>query len=618
MKFSFFWATLIAVLLCSCQTNYKIILIKNGVSNYEITISKKTDTLVEKAALELQLYLKKITKVKLPIVKNSNPNKKQIQLFVDKKLSSKHTVSMLVNEGNLIISGGSSQSVLYAVYEFLEQQLGCEWLTPTVEKIPLLSKVTISTLLNYSYTPSITTRTVHSNLFYNNHPFANRQKVTTTAFPNYVPTARVHTFHKFVPEKVFYKKHPEYFALRGKKRLPTQLCLTNTEVLKIVKDSVRANFKRFPYNNVISVSQNDNTQYCQCKNCSKIDKAEGSASGTMIRFVNEVAKEFPNKTISTLAYQYTRKAPKTNPLPNVLVTLCSIECDRSAPIEEKCTDFSEDLKQWKKRTHNIRIWDYTTQFTNFLAPFPNLFTLQPNIQFFKNNHATWIFEQHSNHPSELFELRSYLMAKLLWNPNINVENTINTFLNKYYEEAAPFVKQYIQRIHEELKNDDTFLLYLYGDPAQAFTSFLKPKLLQEYNAIFNKAEKSVADKPKILERVQVARLSTDYAMLEMAKSNLSDIFPLLQNGKMFDDVKNQLQRFKKSIQKGKVTLINEMGYTPKEYIASFTKTIGRATLPNKAKGKKVTLLTQPKKYANENPQVLTDGAFGGTDRKSVV
>jgi hypothetical protein len=36
-----------------------------------------------------------------------------------------------------------------------------------------------------------------------------------------------------------------------------------------------------------------------------------------------------------------------------------------------------------------------------------------------------------------------------------------------------------------------------------------------------------------------------------------------------------------------------------------------ATQPNKAFGKKVTLLKKPKKYANENPQTLTDGALGG-------
>ena len=36
-----------------------------------------------------------------------------------------------------------------------------------------------------------------------------------------------------------------------------------------------------------------------------------------------------------------------------------------------------------------------------------------------------------------------------------------------------------------------------------------------------------------------------------------------------------------------------------------------AKQPNIAYGKEVTLLTKPKKYAGEDPKVLTDGALGG-------
>ena len=202
-----------------------------------------------------------------------------------------------------------------------------------------------------------------------------------------------------MPYDVFYEKNPEYYALRNGKRLPTQLWLTNNAVLEIVKDSVRSFFKSSPISDVISVSQDDNTQYCQCENCSKIDNTEGSPAGSLIHFVNEIAKDFPDKTISTLAYQYTRKPPKTKPLENVLITLCSIECDRSIPIDEGCKDFSSDLKGWSILTDNIRIWDYTTQFTNFLAPFPNWGTIKPNINLFVENNANWIFEQHSRNDS---------------------------------------------------------------------------------------------------------------------------------------------------------------------------------------------------------------------------
>ena len=209
--------------------------------------------------------------------------------------------------------------------------------------------------------------------------------------------------------------------------------------------------------------------------CSAIDTEEGSPAGTMIRFVNAVAENFPDKTISTLAYQYTRKSPKTRPRKNVLITLCSIECDRSAPIAEKCTDFADDLRGWSALTENVRIWDYTTQFTNFLAPFPNLYTLQDNVQLFRDNNAKWVFEQHSNNPSELFELRSYITAQLLWNPDQDFDALLTDFVNGYYGAAGPFIKEYITTIHKELEKRTSS--YFFTETLSAFDAFLRPELL---------------------------------------------------------------------------------------------------------------------------------------------
>lgn len=594
----------------SCSNNNSLKLVDEGDSNYEIVFLDSATQHNHQSAEILQNYLKKISNVKLPIVDESSQNANTHKIYVgnvsDENLE-EHQVQIKTNKENIIISGGSDEAIRNAVYEFLEIYLGCKWYAPNVEDIPKMSTINLDKTINYSYTPKITTRTVHSRLFYENESFAEQQKVTTKSFPYYVASARVHTFNKFIHEEKFYKSNPEYFALRGNKRLPTQLCLTNAKVLEIVKDSVNSLFKKHPDASVISVSSNDNTQYCECGNCKKIDKEEGSHAGTMIRFVNEVAQSFPEKTISTLAYQYTRKPCKTKPLKNVLITLCSIECDRSAPIIQKCTDFADDIKGWSALTKNIRIWDYTTQFTNFLAPFPNFNTLQPNIQFFRDNNTKWVFEQHSNNPSELFELRSYLMAKLLWKPDANVDEIITEFTNGYYHEAGPFVKSYVDLIHRELKKHSDFFLFLYGDPSQAFNTYLSPDLLKQYVTFFNDAEKAVANKHEILKRVKVARLSIEYAVLEACRKSISEEFTITES------TKTLVENFMSVCNEANITLMNEMGYTVTDYTNAYLKSIQVALQPNIASGKKVTLLTHPKKYANENPQALTDGALGGSN-----
>lgn len=599
---------LCAFLLVSCS-NRKINITHDSESDFQIITAAGADSIIHRAAGELQKYIEKISGVYIPSTgpeeRDRDKNKIFVGAYPERDNYNPNLVFYTSTGEDIMIGGGSSKSVLYAVYTFLENELGCKWLSPDAELVPETADISLPSDLDYSYTPEIETRTVHSKLYYENHVFADKRKVTHEAFPGYVPGAKVHTFHRFMPGEAFFGEHPEYYALRNGKRLTTQLCLSNPDVLKIVSDSARAYFERYPGKDILSVSQDDNTLYCTCDECRAVDEEEGSPAGSMIRFVNNVAAEFPGKTISTLAYQYTRKPPLTKPADNVLVTLCSIECDRSKPIEEGCRDFASDLKGWKELSNNIRIWDYTTQFTNFLAPFPNIYTLGPNARFFRDNNARWVFEQHSHNPSELFELRSYLTAKLLWNPDLDTRDVIAEFCSAYYGEAGTYVEKYINTIHKELADTPGFFLFLYGDPSQGFDTFLRPEMLSYYNELFEKAADAVAGKPVLSKRINEAGLSTLYAGLEASRAGLGEGFHL------GDEAEARLREFEEICNNAGIEYMNEMGYTADEYIASYAKALERSATANIAAGRKVQTLTDPKKYAGEDPGVLTDGALGG-------
>lgn len=164
-----------------------------------------------------------------------------------------------------------------------------------------------------------------------------------------------------------------------------------------------------------SVSQNDNFSYCQCENCQKIIAEEKSPAGPVIRFVNEVAKHFPGKIISTLAYQYSRHAPViTKPADNVQVMLCTIELNRSKPIDEDSTSksFVKDIVDWGKICHNIYLWDYTIDFAHTVCPFPNLHVLQPNIQFFMKNNVRSQFQQTNVSRGQEFSELKLLLSEI--------------------------------------------------------------------------------------------------------------------------------------------------------------------------------------------------------------
>ncbi len=226
--------------------------------------------------------------------------------------------------------------------------------------------------------------------------------------------------------------------------------------------------------------------------------------------------------ISTLAYEYSRKAPITlRPVKNINIMLCSIEMRRDRPFAEATdtisTAFVRDVKDWSKIASDIIVWDYVIQFPNLISPFPNLHVLQPNLQFFAENGVNAMFEQGNREVGgEFAELRTYLISKLLWNPYENIDTLINDFLTGYYGAAAGSIRQYIDTMREALLASDK-PLRIFGSPNEAAGSYLTRPLIEKYVELFDEAEKAVADSAEILERVKIARLPLDFAIMEQSK-----------------------------------------------------------------------------------------------------
>ena len=228
---------------------------------------------------------------------------------------------------------------------------------------------------------------------------------------------------------------------------------------KVIKN-VRSVLEQNPNVNIVSVSQNDTEAHCECDYCKAIEAEEGSPAGVLLRFVNAVAEnleaDYPDLTVDTLAYKYTRKAPLiTKPRENVCVRLCSIECHFNHPLTTQtcstCSKFCNDLIEWGKICENIYIWDYTTDFAYYLSFFPNLHVLRENMQLFANNNVKGMFEQgNSQGPSgEFGELRAYLLAKLMMNPYMSEEEYythMDEFLAAYYGAGWQNIRKYIDQI----------------------------------------------------------------------------------------------------------------------------------------------------------------------------
>lgn len=303
------------------------------------------------------------------------------------------------------------------------------------------------------------------------------------------------------------------------------LALTSAEGqenLQKVIQNVRAALEKDPTANIVSVSQTDTEEHCECEYCLAIEAEEGSPAGVLLRFVNAVAdnlkEDYPNLTIDTLAYKYTRKAPtQTVPRDNVCIRLCSIECHFNHPLTTEscktCSAFREDIIAWNKICNNLYVWDYTTDFSYYISFFPNLHVLRENMRFYADHHVKGMFEQGNGQglSGEFGELRGYLLSKLMMNPYMSAEEYsrhMDEFLAAYYGAGWKNIRAYIDQLSTLALDGPGHTIY--HQPFTAISSTLYRALEKGINKWWNAAEKEAGDR---LEYVKRSRLHWRYMEL---------------------------------------------------------------------------------------------------------
>ncbi len=515
----------------------KHVLFEKGKTDYSIVLGTESLEGERWAAQELQRWLFEISGVEFPI-RTDETEKENHEIIIGfnrhssallpgdtQKPDDNNETCVYENSGsNILLWGGRKRGSMYAVFSFLENELGCRWYTPSVTVIPSRDKYEF-TYLNHSESPSIQVR---NDFYYEafNPDWAARNKINgSMAFRDQHGGVEsywmVHTFYPFMPPEEFYDKHPEYYSLIDGERIHdhAQLCLTNPDVLDIITERLKETIRENPNYLIYSVSQNDWRNPCQCNKCQAIVKKEGSESGPVIWFVNQVADrikdEFPDKYVGTLAYQYTRKPPANIvPRENVVVRFCSIECCFAHDFQS-CSqnqDFLADLEGWSAIAPHMYIWDYVVNFSHYIMPYPNFKVLQQNIKTFRDNKAIGIMEQaaYQSRGGEFAELRSYLIAKLLWNVDIDVDEVINDFMSGYYGRSGQYVRAYFDFLHGRLTPETHIHLGLRPDDVLFSGDFVS-----EADKIFDKAER-VADNEETRHRVEMARLPVMYLKCKIA------------------------------------------------------------------------------------------------------
>jgi hypothetical protein len=302
-------------------------------------------------------------------------------------------------KGCVVATGGSRarRGALYAVYHYLNH-VGFRFFAPTETVLPAPSNLlaAVRVPIHAEYSPPIELRSLES--FETNGggapqqlwPLRNRVngdegQPAGGSVVYASPPGSVHTSYALLevggadlssrkPPPELYDANPDWFWPRDSPNTYGQLCWHNSSLVDHITKNVKQFLRQNPSATIISVSQNDNRNYCQSPAEMKIIQAEGSPMGPLLRAVNKVADsikdEFPHIAVDTLAYQYTRPAPSiTIPRKNVIIRLCSIECNFAAALTDPSNaPFQHDMDAWSKISNRTYIWDYVVNFGAYVMP----------------------------------------------------------------------------------------------------------------------------------------------------------------------------------------------------------------------------------------------------------
>ncbi len=599
-------AIALLVLMFSCATATlasadELVLADGGKSDFQIVAADKASPSTRYAAVELQTFLDQMTGAKLPIVSDTAPMGRHEIILGDnahlKALGAKVDFKSLGAEGyqirtvgdHLVIAGGALRGNLYGVYGLLEDHLGCRWFAPGVSRIPKRQRLVLPAI-DDRQTPALEYREPFVQDCFDADWCARNRMNSSVANLGEKHGGKVafgdgffcHTFNRLVPPEKYFDTHPQYFSMiDGRRRKDnSQLCCINPDVIRLCTEGVREAMRRQPKATVFSVSQNDWYNCCQCPGCKELSEREGSQMAPVLQLVNRVAesveKEFPDKIVETLAYQWTRKPPKTmRPRKNVVVRLCSIECCFShtlATCDCKANrEFRSDVEGWSKVAPRLWVWDYATDFKHYLLPFPNQRVRGPNVQFYVAHNVKGIFEQdtYNTLDGELSALGGYISAKCLWNPKYDSNVAMNEFLDGYYGAAARPIRRYIDMLHDRVERENIHVDIW----AECNSPHLTDELLAQANELWQRAETLAGADPAVLRRVKLSRMSVDYAILERARHQANR--KLVVDQKFMKLAASRFQPFFETLAGSKLTRIEEWKTLDREaYRGKLAKSLG--------------------------------------------
>ena len=564
---------------------------------YKILLPEQASECNQYAAENLQKYVKATCGFELKIVRENESvhspffSLGDTEMFRAKTGEFDRTVLVhdafrifMSEEGDIYFDSLSHRGVMYAVFDFIEAELGVRFLTARVEYIPTVREIDLSGINRVSI-PSFEMGSENCAEVFGQHgpesavdmDFYCKMRVKDTFTPiaakyggpiTYYARNSAHNFFNYCPWLKYVNDHPEWYRfLNICNELRATIDLTNgiTEdgeldetmdesVAKAVIEEFKLDIDAHPEAEIFGFTQEDSILNVDNEK-NREWEAKYGRSGILIRFCNVVIRELNRytqekygKTIKlvTFAYSDTKYAPLKEVNGQRVPIDETCVCDENLIIQialfanpyysyfddAQGVEVKQIISDWSKIAKRFWFWGYDMDFAHYHYFIDSFHTINDNMRGFKDIGIEYLFmECDGGSGNWQTQMRCYAYMKKMWNVELDADDLLNEYIDLYYNIIGDKMREFIALFHDNYRsiNEAGERLVIFGTRSTSEDIENNPiemllralEITDEMREIVEKAELSDELRRDMLRRVAEVRMTP----LKMIYNKFYEYFP---------------------------------------------------------------------------------------------
>ncbi|HCG25305.1 MAG TPA: hypothetical protein DE060_11680 [Lentisphaeria bacterium] len=557
---------LLLFVFCTFSLAAQMTVTRNGIPEAVIVLPEKATLTELFAAEQLSYWVKEITGCALDIAHTPSRTKNNIHIgrsFAESKypddlhfLKDSEGFAVRMDNDGLYLFGARPAGCVFAVYDLLEKNTDIIWPTLAAGMDRIFTPVRDLTIrrANYAEKPVIQERAWGiNNGYYYNDPrteyFCLRLK-TNAANAKEAPRKRFgftdddyecHNLHRYLPWEKYGSEHPEYYCLiDGKRAKPgyhANLCFTAPgSAEEFAGNFIRERLESGLECGIAGIGVEDSNGTCSCKECLApirlpggriLTKEENEAEFRSAQYymwlnraAREIKKKHPRVRIATIAYMFATTPPPVPLEDNIIVVYCPINKNLKQDFHGSTNKIPlETLKAWNRLCSSFAVYEYYGCAADY--PRPVSYIIQKDLQLMRTMkiyriYSEWILKNNAEYISAM---EFWIVCRLLWNPDQDIEALREEYLRKTFRAAADEMKKFYDIVRDTWYADGASSYYY--DNAVKSTGYYLLKDPETEKACRNALNAAVAkaDHP-ISKRLASKILSIFESYVEKAKKSM--------------------------------------------------------------------------------------------------